>query len=145
MTDRPDRSVNRVVAGVFGAVYAVVGLLGFTVSSGHHFVGDSGGELLGLFMVNGLHNVVHLAVGGLLVAAAAAGASAARTVNALVGAIYLVVGLAGLLILGSSLNLIALNAPDNGLHLASAALLLAVGALADRRSGRPAGAAPSRT
>ncbi|MQA76645.1 MAG: DUF4383 domain-containing protein [Solirubrobacterales bacterium] len=44
------------------------------------------------------------------------------------------VGVVGLLILGSSLNIIALNPADNGLHLASAVLLLAVGLATDRKT-----------
>lgn len=56
---------------VFGVVYLLVGLLGFFVSGGL-MVGpmnaggaSSGdwGQLLGLFPINLLHNIVHLAIG----------------------------------------------------------------------------------
>ncbi len=53
---------------------------------------------------------------------------AAASANATVGAAYLVVFLYGLVVpLASAANFVALNAADNGLHLLSALLLLAVG------------------
>src|SRR4051794_20167293 len=112
------RSVNQLVGYGLGAVYALVGLIGFTVSGGHAFAGPHGGHLLGIFAVNGLHNVIHLLVGGALIGAAAAGAAASKTVNTLVGAVYLAVGVVGLLVGSGSLNLLALNAPDHVLHFA---------------------------
>ena len=62
------RSVNKLVGVVFGAVYVLVGLLGFTVSGGSSFAGTDGGLLVGIFMVNPLHNIAHLLVGALLLA-----------------------------------------------------------------------------
>jgi hypothetical protein len=109
-----------------------VGLLGFTVSGHHEFAGEHGGNLLGIFAVNGLHNVVHLLVGVVLIGAAAAGRAAAKGANTAVGAVYLLVGLLGLIVGGGSLNLLALNAPDHVLHFASAIALLGVGLAADR-------------
>jgi hypothetical protein len=83
--------------------------------------------------VNPLHNLVHLAVGALWLASSRSEASA-RAVSVLVGAVYLVVGVLGLFINGSSdLNLLNINQPDNALHLASAALGLYFG-LAGRRT-----------
>jgi hypothetical protein len=131
---RTQGRLNSLAAGVVGAVFIVVGLLGFTVSGGHSLAGHTGGQLLGLFQVNSLHNLVHLAVGAVMVAAAIAGTRAARSVNMLVGAVYLVLGVAGLFITGDSpLNIIALNGADNGLHIVIGAVLIAVGMGADRR------------
>ena len=91
-------------AQVFGAVYVLVGLLGFAFTGFANFAATSDDKLL-LFGVNPLHNIVHLVVGAL-----------------------------GLFINGSSdLNLLNLNQPDNVLHLASAALGLYFG-LAGRRT-----------
>ena len=56
----------------------------------------------------------------------------ARTVNTGVGAVYLLVGILGLFLLTSPLNIIALNGADNVLHLASAVLLLGVGLSLDK-------------
>jgi hypothetical protein len=128
------RRLNPLVAGVFGAVFVVVGLLGFTVSGGHHAVGHDGGALLGLFQVNVLHNVVHLLVGAVMIAAAVAGTRVAKLTNTVIGGVYLALGIVGLFILGdSAANIIALNGADNGLHLVVGAVLLAVGLGTDRR------------
>lgn len=126
--------LSRMVGYTLGAVYLVVGVAGFAVSAGHGFAATSSGRLLGLFEVNGLHNVVHLLVGGALLGAARAGQSASRSVNLMVGAVYLLVGVLGLFLLDSSLNLLALNGLDNGLHFASALVLL--GSASVRSPGR---------
>lgn len=63
------RRLNTPVAFVFGAVFVLVGLAGFVVSGGHHAIGQDGGKLLGLFQVNVVHNLVHLAVGAVMIGA----------------------------------------------------------------------------
>ncbi len=126
------RHLNTPVAFVFGAVFVLVGLAGFVVSEGHHAVGQDGGRLLGLFQVNVVHNLVHLAVGAVMIGAAIAGTRAAKLVNVLFGAVYLVVFVFGLFALGSTLNVLALNGADNALHLVLGATLLGVGLLSDR-------------
>jgi hypothetical protein len=124
------------VGGAFGAIYLLVGLLGFAVSGGADFAGREGGKLLGLFMVNPLHNIAHLAIGALLLAAAARGEATAARANTLVGGVYLLLGILGLFILTSDANILALNSADNVLHLGSAAVLLAAGLLGARRTTR---------
>lgn len=126
------RRINSLVAFAFGAVFVIVGLLGFTVSGGHHIAGTEGGELLGLFQVNVLHNFVHLAAGAVLIGSAIAGTKAAKVANTLFGVVYLAVGLVGLFLVGTSANVIALNGADNGLHLVLGAVLLGVGLGSDR-------------
>ena len=88
-------SPNRIVATVFGAVYVLVGLLGFAVTSGVGFIATEGGLLLGVFQVNPLHNIAHILIGGALLASGFASATAARAVNTTVGAVYLLLGIAG--------------------------------------------------
>jgi hypothetical protein len=127
------RSVNGVVALAFGAVFVVVGLAGFLVSGSHPPVGADGGALLGLFQVNVLHNVVHLAIGVVMIVAGLRGDGAARAANRAVGVLYLVLFVAGLLIVGTSLNLVALNLNDNILHLVLGVALAGVGFGVDRR------------
>lgn len=120
-------SRNRLVAYVVGAVYLLVGLVGFAVSS--DFVNkNTDKRLLGIFEINGLHNVVHLAIGIALLAAARAGYRAARSANMAVGGVYLLLGIIGLFIANntSSANILSLNGNDNVLHLGSALVLLAV-------------------
>jgi hypothetical protein len=125
-----NRTLNQLTAAVFGAVYLLVGILGFFVRS-DGFAEQTGGKLLGLFEVNPLHNIAHLLIGAALLAASRALASA-RAANTVVGAAYLVLGVVGLFILDSEANVLALNKADNVLHFATAALLLGVGASADK-------------
>ncbi|MDQ1057721.1 hypothetical protein QFZ23_001622 [Arthrobacter globiformis] len=124
-------SPNRLIATVFGAVYLLVGLVGFAVTSGVGFFSTEGSNLI-IFEVNPLHNVIHLAIGAALLYAGVKGIQLARTVNTAVGAVYLLVGILGLFLLSSPLNIIALNGADNVLHLASAVLLLGVGLSLDK-------------
>ncbi len=126
---------NKLVATIFGAVYVLVGLVGFLVTASVGFVATEGGLLLGIFSLNPLHNVVHLLVGALLLYAGLRMAEAgAATINTVVGAVYLLVGILGLFIIGGSLNLLALNAADNVLHFLSAVVLLGVGLFARARA-----------
>lgn len=143
---------NQRVGYAFGAVYILVGAVGFAVTSGVGFAEAQGRELL-FFELNPLHNLVHIAIGLTLAVAARASASSAKLMNGLVGATYLVVGIVGLLLIGGSAshpaastfpglldgggnaaNILALNHPDNALHFASAVALLGAALLLDRRS-----------
>jgi hypothetical protein len=125
-------SPNRLVATIFGAVYILVGLLGFAVTGGVEFLATEGGLLLGIFMVNPLHNIAHLLIGAALLIAGLASARAAKTVNIIVGAAYLLLGIVGFFLVGTALNILALNTFDHFLHLASALVLLGVGLGAER-------------
>jgi len=126
------KSPNRLLATVFGILYLLLGVAGFAVTMGIGFFAAPGGLLLGIFEVNSFHNVAHLLLGATLLIAGLAGVRAARTVNSIVGAAYLVLGIAGLFVVGSPFNILAINGADNVLHFGSAALLLAVGLGAER-------------
>ncbi len=128
-------SVNRLLGYVLGAVYLLIGALGFAVTSDVGFASRNGDLLLG-FEVNPLHNIVHLLVGVVLLLGATRGVAAARSANIAIGGTYLVVGLLGLFILDSSANILALNSADNVLHLVSAAALLGAGLAADKNGRR---------
>ncbi len=128
--------INKKVGIGFGGVYVLVGLLGFAVTGLSGFASMSGPMLLGIFMINPLHNIVHVLVGALLIAGGLASITVSKGVNTTVGAVYLLVFVAGLALQGSSANILALNGADHGLHLVSALLLLAVGIGADRASTR---------
>ena len=125
-------SPNRLVATIFGAVYILVGLLGFAVTGGVGFIATEGGLLLGIFEVNPLHNIAHLLIGAALLIAGIVSARAAKIVNIVVGATYLLLGIVGFFLVGTALNILALNTFDHFLHLVSAILLLGVGFAADR-------------
>ena len=127
-------SPNRLLAAVFGTVYLLVGAAGFVVTSGVGFAETEGRNLL-LFEVNPLHNIVHLGIGAALLLASRT-VAAAKGVNVTIGAVYLLVGVVGLFLVGTGANIIALNGADNVLHLASAILLLGVGLAADKAGDR---------
>ena len=122
----PTRTVSQTIGLVFGAVYVLIGLVGFAITSGVGFA-DTHGKDLVFFEINPLHNLVHIAIGVALIWAARAGANASRVVNATIGSVYLLVGVVGLFVLNSSANILALNHPDNVLHLLSAAILIGAG------------------
>lgn len=130
-------SPNRLVATIFGAVYLLVGLLGFAVTGGVGFISNEGGLLLGIFEVNPLHNIAHLLIGAALLVAGLANARAAKGVNTTVGAVYLLLGIVGFFLTGPA-NILALNVPDHFLHLASAVVLLGVGLGTERNVPRTA-------
>lgn len=125
-------SPNRLVATIFGAVYLLVGLLGFAYTGGVGFVATSGGLILGIFEVNPLHNVAHLLIGAALLIAGLTRAAAAKAVNITIGAVYLLLGIVGFFLVGTGANILALNTPDHFLHLVSAIVLLGVGLGAER-------------
>lgn len=126
-TAQTRRSIAETVTLAFGVVYILIGLVGFAVTGGVEFAGREGERLLGVFEVNPMHNVVHLLVGVALVLGALTGAMAARIAATAVGVTYLAVGVLGLFAIGSDANVLALNAPDNMLHLLSGAVLLWAG------------------
>ncbi|MGK8522718.1 DUF4383 domain-containing protein [Nocardia asteroides] len=122
-----------------GAVFLLVGVLGFIPGittnyselewAGHH----SEAQLLGLFNVSVLHNVVHLAFGvaGVLAARTAASARAYLLVG---GAVYLVLWLYGLLVdPASDANFVPLDTADNWLHFVLGVGMIALGVVLARR------------
>jgi len=120
------------------AVFLLVGVLGFipgitTDYSDMTFAGhDSGAQLLGVFGVSILHNVVHLLFGvaGLVLARSWSGARAFLVGG---GAVYLVLWLYGLLIdQHSSANFVPVDDADNWLHLALGLGMVALGLLLSR-------------
>ena len=125
-------SPNRIVGVVFGAVYLLVGLLGFAYTGGVGFIATEGGLLLGIFAVNPLHNIAHLLIGAALLIGGLVSVKAAKTINVVVGAAYLLLGIVGFFLVNTAANILALNTADHFLHLASAIVLLATGIAADK-------------
>jgi hypothetical protein len=113
------RSPAQVFALVIGATLTIAGIAGFFYSAS--FGSGDGTEreaVLGILDVNGWHNLVHIASGG--VGLLVAGSYGGSRVYALgFGAVYLVVALLGFLAGdGDELfNLIPVNTEDNFLHL----------------------------
>lgn len=114
------------LAVAVGAVFALVGLLGITgilsptTSEGHRMV-------LGLFETDGLHNMIHLLSGVAGIASGMTSVRASRLYFLIFGAVYALVTVVGFLQGDTVLGLIHVNAADNLLYLALAALLLGIG------------------
>jgi hypothetical protein len=106
-----ESNVNKIVGIVFGVVFIAVGLLGFLMN-----------PTLIVFGVNGLHNLVHLASGGVLLAGAFMNEGRnARQVNLAFGVVYLVVAALGFIAPGLANPLLASDHDafpfaDAGLH-----------------------------
>jgi hypothetical protein len=117
------------VAKLVGVVFLLVGIAGFipgittNLYDGLDFAGDgSEAELLGIFQVSVLHNIVHALFGvGIFMAATPDGA---RTFLIGSGAIYVVLFLLG--IIGGA-DWVPINDADNWLHLGLAVGLLGLG------------------
>lgn len=118
-----DRTPIQSATMLVGMVFLLVGILGFVpgittnydaLKFGGH---DSNAQLLGLFDVSILHNIVHMLFGvaGLALAKTWDGA---RSYLVYGGAIYLVLFVYGVIFHGStSANFVPVNWADNVLHL----------------------------
>ena len=129
------------VAQIFGIVFLLVALLGF-FTSGTSMEADPARapHLLGLFAVNLLHNLVHLAFGiwGL---AASRSFGAATAYARIGGVIYLLLAILGF-VAPSGFGLVPLGGHDIWLHAVLGIPLAAVGfpprdARVDARSAEP--------
>lgn len=122
-------SLTRIVVLVFGAVYVVVGLLGFlgepiVADASHADMESASGDLLGIFPINVVHNIVHLAIGAFLLWGATEHDRAVLAAR-VVGAVYLLVGLLGF-VAPDTFGLMPIGGNDIWLHLATAAVLFGV-------------------
>jgi hypothetical protein len=134
-------SISKTTAGLFGAVYLLVGIVGFIPVLGGAD-GITAHNLLGLFPVNAVHNVVHMAVGLLGLLAYSRGVSASRLFARGIGAVYLVLAVVGAIFnTGNFLGIVPIGGLDIALHAASALVLLAVGFAPEAPASRIAGSA----
>jgi hypothetical protein len=138
MTAGPVQTVATVVAlafllvGILGFIPGVTTNYGDMTFAGH----DSGSELLGIFEVSILHNIVHLLFGvvGLALARTASGAAGYLVGG---GVVYLVLWLYGLVVdKSSSANFVPLNSADDWLHFALGVLMVIAGVALGRRSAQ---------
>lgn len=113
-------NVQVTVAILFGAVLALIGVLG-------PVLGGANGDLI-IFGRNYLHDAIHL-LSGLagLAAGYYAGGKFAGDYNKTLGVVYALVTVLGFVLFDLFANLINLNTADNFLHLALAVAFLAVG------------------
>jgi hypothetical protein len=120
------RTPAQIFALAFGITYLVVGIVGFAVTAFDGFVSSTQNEELFIFALNPLHNIVHIALGAVWVAAAGKHAIA-KTVNLVLGGVLLLVFALGMV---GALEWIAIKdagSPDNYLHLGTAVLAIYFG------------------
>ena len=124
-TGRGAMTWPQMLALAFGAIYLLVGVVGFFITGfGDFFAHDTNQTLLG-FEINGMHNVVHIVIGvaGLLLARTLAGA---RTYGWLLAIGYGAAFVYGLIAINKPWDFLSINAADNVLHLLTAIVGLAI-------------------
>ena len=131
-TGRAGKTWPELLALAFGAIYLLIGIIGFFITGFDNFFGNENGvpahhvdeNLLG-FMINPMHNVVHILIGaaGLALARTLAGA---RTYGWLLAVGYGATFVYGLFAVGQTWDFLSLNWADNWLHLVSALAGLAI-------------------
>jgi Domain of unknown function (DUF4383) len=118
------KTVPEILALAFGAIYLLVGVVGFFITGFDDFFGHTDETLL-IFDINPAHNVVHILIGvaGLVLGRTLAGA---RTYGWLLAVGYGAAFIYGLLAVGKDWDFLNINGADNGLHLATALVGLAI-------------------
>jgi hypothetical protein len=115
-------------AAAFGVVYLLVGIAGFALTGVSDFAGHHHRTLL-IFAVNPLHNVVHVVLAVVWLAAAPRHRTA-RPVNVALGVVLGLVTVLGFVGVTDMLGMSGFADPDNFLHLATATLALYFGSVA---------------
>jgi hypothetical protein len=105
----------------FGIVFIAIGVLGFIPG-----VTNAEGNLLGLFRVDAIHNVIHL-LSGIVALLCAGSVRAAKGYFKIFGVVYGLVTVLGFLNGTSILDIFAINGADNILHLLITAVALYFG------------------
>src|SRR5687768_16297250 len=128
------RTQPQTIALAFGAIYLLVGIVGFFITGFDNFFGHQDETLL-VFHVNPAHNIVHILIGvaGLLLARTLAGA---RTYGWLLAAGYGAAFLYGLFAVGADWDFLNLNWADNILHLATAIVGVVIAKMPARSDSR---------
>jgi hypothetical protein len=135
-TGRGAMTWPQMLALAIGAIYLIIGIVGFFITGFENFFAHTGDTLLG-FGINGMHNLVHIVIGvaGLLLARTVAGA---RTYGWLLAVGYGAAFVYGLFAVGEDWDFLSLNWADNWLHLVSAVvgLVMALGPVRTAVGGR---------
>jgi ABC-type transport system involved in multi-copper enzyme maturation permease subunit len=140
MARRPDSTTTarhpaQLLALAIGAVYTLVGIVGFFVTGFDNFASETNETLLG-FEINPLHNIVHLLI-GLAGLALWRRLDTARTYGWLLAAGYGLAFIYGLFAAGNrDINFLSLNGADNILHLVSALAGVAIALWPAERTAR---------
>lgn len=133
-TARRARTVSQTLALLIGAVYLLVGILGFFVTGFDGFTEHDHSQTLLGFAVNPLHNIVHLLI-GIVGVSLSSTLGRARTFGWLLVAGYGAAFVYGLFAVGNpDINVLNINAADNGLHALSVLAGLAIALWPQRKA-----------
>lgn len=127
--------VHRIGAAVIGVGIAVFGVLGVANSLAYF---STDGERIAGLSTNGLLSTVSLVTGAVLVLAALRGGRTASTTTTVIGVLFLLAGLAGLLVLDTELNVLAFEIPNVVFSLVTGMVLLFLGLYGRVSGGLPA-------
>jgi hypothetical protein len=144
-----EASPARLYCLLVGGVLVIAGIIGFFYEASFAS-GDSirSQDVFGVLAVNGWHNLVHIAIGALLLIAAG---STARGASLFVGLLYIVLCVLGFIATSNSgigfiaendtlIKLVPVNNEDNVLHL-----ILGITGVVAYYASRPAGRAAPAT
>ena len=124
-TTRGSRTLPEILGLAFGAIYLLVGIVGFFITGFDDFAGNGQHEMLLFFMINPMHNIVHIVIGvaGLLLSRTLSGA---RMYGWLLAIGYTAAFVYGLLAVGQDWDFLNINAADNVLHALTAVVGLVI-------------------
>ncbi|WP_233491248.1 DUF4383 domain-containing protein [Blastococcus sp. TBT05-19] len=127
------KTVPEILGLAFGAIYLLVGIVGFFITGFDDFFAHDSGDMLLFFEINGMHNVVHILIGiaGLALSQTLAGA---RTYGWLLAVGYGAAFVYGLLAIGKEWDFLSINGADNVLHIATALVGLVIALLPVRNA-----------
>lgn len=109
-------SLVRPFIRILGVILAIIGLMGFFMES----------PLLGIFEVDMVHNIIHLASGAIAILVGG-NQNMSRVFLIIFGLVYGVVAVTGFMQETTVFNIFVVNMADNILHAAIAASCLVVG------------------
>ena len=128
----------QMLALAFGVIYLLVGIVGFFITGFDGFVSnrtDGNEDMLLVFMINPLHNVVHILIGlaGIALSRTLAGA---RTYGWLLAVGYGAAFVYGVIAVGKDWDFLNLNWADNILHLVTAIVGVVIAKMPARSDSR---------
>lgn len=126
-------SPNRGLTIALGTIVLLLGVCGFLAPDMGTFFDTTGAPLFGIWNVNPALTVIWVLAGAALILGGTSGVSAARSIGAIVGLVYVVFGVVGFFVEGTEANYLAVNLADNITHLVVGGLLLLTAIGADRR------------
>src|SRR5262249_11056081 len=113
---------------ILGSIYVVGGIVGFFITGFGSFTEMTDHALLGIFLVNPYHNIVHIGIGAFwLLGAFALTPAGNEGLNIAIGGIYALATVIGFMGYLSLLSIPGGLAGDNWLHLVTALVTLIFG------------------